>query len=243
MSVAERYVELCLRLGRHVDGLVDAYYGDPAVQERIDAEALSEPASLAEDAARLRAELDGLEAQRRRWLHAQLVGIETVARKLAGEEFAFADEVERCYGVRPRRTPEDEIERRTPALDAACPGPESLADRYQQWRESQTCPPRTRRSPGRASSRSCAHAPRDLVGLPEGESYELELVSDEPWAAYNYYEGPSSKSDRGQHRRPDGDELRLTELMAHELYPGHQTEHAGRSSSCTAMAVGPRRRS
>jgi hypothetical protein len=25
--VAERYLELCLRLGRHVDGLVDAYYG------------------------------------------------------------------------------------------------------------------------------------------------------------------------------------------------------------------------
>ena len=35
MSVAERYVELGLRLGRHVDGPVDAYYGEPAVKERI----------------------------------------------------------------------------------------------------------------------------------------------------------------------------------------------------------------
>ena len=131
MSVAEAYVELCLRLGRHVDGLVDAYYGDPAVQERIDAEALSEPASLAEDAVRLRAELDGLEAERRRWLHAQLVGLETVARKLAGEEFAFADEVERCYGVRPRRTPEDEIDSAHAGLDAALAGDGSLAERYQ----------------------------------------------------------------------------------------------------------------
>ena len=107
MSVAQEYVELGLRLGRHVDGLVDAYYGDPAVKVRIDAEPLRAPAALVADAARLLEGLDGDE-QRARWLRAQLVGLETVARKLAGEELEFADEVERCYGIRPRRTAETE---------------------------------------------------------------------------------------------------------------------------------------
>ncbi len=32
MTVAERYIELGLRLGRHVDGLVDSYYGPPELQ-------------------------------------------------------------------------------------------------------------------------------------------------------------------------------------------------------------------
>ena len=30
MTHAERYLELGLRLGKHVDGLVDAYYGPPS---------------------------------------------------------------------------------------------------------------------------------------------------------------------------------------------------------------------
>jgi hypothetical protein len=63
------------------------------------------------------------------------------------------------------------------------------------------------------------------VGLPEGESYELQLVSDEPWAAYNYYEGDLRSRIAVNTDIPMATNF-LTELMAHELYPGHQTEHA-----------------
>ena len=225
MSVDERYVEFGLRLGRHIDGLVDAYYGDPGVQERIDAEALSDPASLAEDAAWLVAELDGLETQRRRWLHAQLVGLETVARKLTGEEFAFGDEVERCYGVRPRRTPEDEIDSAHAGLDAALPGAGSLAERYQHWREAQTVPKARLGAVLSDIVEELRARTRELVGLPEGESYELQLVTNEPWAAYNYYEGSLRSRIAVNTDVPMATNF-LTELMAHELYPGHQTEHA-----------------
>ncbi len=227
MSVAEGYVELGLRLGRHVDGLVDSYYGDPAVKVRIDAEPPSEPSALAEDAARLINELDeaGLDEQRRRWLHEQLVGLETVARKLAGEEFAFADEVERCYGVRPRRTPEAEIEAAHAGLDAALPGTGPLAERYQHWREAQTVPADRLGAVLSDIVEELRRRTRELVGLPAGESYELQLVTDEPWAAYNYYEGSLRSRIAVNTDVPMATNF-LTELMAHELYPGHQTEHA-----------------
>src|SRR5207244_13297345 len=64
-----------------------------------------------------------------------------------------------------------------------------------------------------------------LVELPDGEALELEEVSDEPWWAFNYYLGglrsrvvvnvdvPTSADD-------------LVGLAAHEVYPGHHTEHA-----------------
>jgi hypothetical protein len=42
----ERYLELCLRLGRHVDGFVDAYYGPHEIAERVDTEELRDPAAL-----------------------------------------------------------------------------------------------------------------------------------------------------------------------------------------------------
>ena len=38
MTSAERYLVLGLRLGKHVDGLVDAYYGPKELKEQVDAE-------------------------------------------------------------------------------------------------------------------------------------------------------------------------------------------------------------
>ena len=36
MSGSERYLQLGLRLGRHVDGLVDAYYGPAELKSQVD---------------------------------------------------------------------------------------------------------------------------------------------------------------------------------------------------------------
>ena len=112
----ERYLELCLRLGRHVDGLVDAYYGPAEIKERVDAEELRDPAALVQDAASLLAQAED------DWLGAQLLGLETVARKLAGEDVSYEDEVERCYGVRPEWVPEESFEAAHRELDEALPG-------------------------------------------------------------------------------------------------------------------------
>ena len=35
MTHAERYLELGLRLGRHVEGLVDSYCGPPELKEQV----------------------------------------------------------------------------------------------------------------------------------------------------------------------------------------------------------------
>ena len=48
MTAAERYLELGLRLGRHVDGLVDAYYGPPELKEQVGGYTLMECADLDE---------------------------------------------------------------------------------------------------------------------------------------------------------------------------------------------------
>jgi hypothetical protein len=227
MSVPEGYVELALRLGRQVDGLVDAFFGDPAVKERIDGEPLCAPTALVEDAGRLIAELDGdrLDEQRRNALRAQLVGLETVARKLAGEEVPYADEVERCYGVRPQRTPEAELEAAHRALDDALPGNGSVADRYQRWREGDPVPSDRLQQLLEEISEELRRRTRALVGLPEDESAAIELVTDEPWAAYNYYEGGLRSRIAVNTDVPMATNF-VTELMAHELYPGHQTEHS-----------------
>jgi hypothetical protein len=212
------YIRLGLRLGRHVDGLVDSYYGPPELKQEVDAEPLREPAELVVDAGRL---LDSTEG----WLRHQVVGLETVARKLTGEEIAYADEVERCYGVRPRRVPEAEFEAAHRELDRILSGDGTLAERYQAWREGDPLP-RERLGPAlEALSAELRTRTLETFGLPEGEVGELDYVTGEPWAAYNYYLG-DLRSRVAVNTDIDMNASFVGGLMAHELYPGHHTEHA-----------------
>lgn len=105
-SLPERYVHLCLDIDRIIDGFVDVYYGPPEWRARALAEDPREPRALRDEAEAL---VDGLsaediEAPRRRWLRAQLEALVCVTARLVGDEVPWADEVERCMGVRPART-------------------------------------------------------------------------------------------------------------------------------------------
>jgi hypothetical protein len=216
--MTEDYIRFGLRLGRHVDGLVDSYYGPPELTQEVESEPLREPAALAEEGARLLETTDG-------WLRDQVVGLETVARKLAGEEISYSDEVERCYGVRPRRVPEGELEDAHRELDEILPGPGELAQRYQAWREGDPLP-REQLAPAlEALSEELRGRTAELFGLPAGEAGELDYVTDEPWAAYNYYLG-GLRSRVAVNADVDMNAAFIGHLMAHELYPGHHTEHA-----------------
>jgi len=215
----ERYLELCLRLGRHIDGLVDAYYGPAEISERVDAEELRAPAALAKDAALLLEEADD------GWLHAQLLGPETVARRLAGEEIAYEDEVERCYGVRPEWVPEESFEAAHRELDEVLPGNGSVAERYQAWREGNRLEGDQLATVYTKLLDDFRLRTKDRFDLPEGESIEVEYVTDEPWAAFNYYQGSLRSRIAVNTDSPTSPDFVLG-LATHEAYPGHHTEHA-----------------
>jgi hypothetical protein len=227
VDVVRSYLSLGLRLGRHIDGLVDAYFGPRELAEEAESEQSRDPSALVADAATMLEWLDdaGLEPQRARWLRAQVVGLETVARKLAGEEIAYEDEVERCYGVRPQRVPEEVFEAAHEELDAALPGPGTVAERYQAWREGDGLQGEALAGVTETLASDFRARTESLAGLPAGESVEIEYVSDEPWAAFNYYLG-ELRSRVAVNTDVSLTPTFLTELVAHETYPGHHTERA-----------------
>ncbi|HYZ19611.1 MAG TPA: hypothetical protein VE615_08700 [Gaiellaceae bacterium] len=226
MDVVTSYLSLGLRLGRHVDGLVDAYFGPLELAEQVESEEPRDPAELVADAVELLDELGGagLEAQRTRWLRAQLVGLETVARKLAGEQVSYEDEVERCYGIRPQRVREDVFAAAHEELDAALPGAGPLAERYHAWREGNGLQGKSLAGVVESLTSDFRDRTEALVGLPAGESIEVDYVSDEPWAAFNYYLG-GLRSRIAVNTDVSLTPTFVTELIAHETYPGHHTEH------------------
>ncbi|HEX8805127.1 MAG TPA: hypothetical protein VF743_13065 [Acidimicrobiales bacterium] len=229
-DLVERYLELGLRLGRHVDGFVDAYYGPAALADRVAAEPPTPPAELARQAARLLTDLDAgegagdVDAGRRRWIRAQVVGLRTSARALAGEPVGYLDEVEACYGARPAPVPEDDFAAAHRALDAVLPGGGPLRERYIAWREAHAVP----RERLEAAIRSLADELRErtqrLFGLPDGEHVEWIFETGKPWSGFNYYEG-GLRSRVAINVDLPVLSLSLGHLVAHEAYPGHHTEH------------------
>jgi len=218
---ASAYLLLGLRLGRHVDGLVDFYYGPPELRDQVDSEPLTDPRQLGGQAAELADQL----APGSEWLREQLKGIAVYAGVLAGDATTFADETEGCYGVRSRRVSEDVFAAAHEQLDALLPGDGPLGPRFQGWRE-QRAVPREQIGPAlEALVAALREWTRSVVHLPDGESVAIDLVRGEPWLAFNYYLGELRS------RVAVNDELPLTSdelvsLVAHEAYPGHHTEHA-----------------
>ena len=220
MSAAERYLVLGLRLGKHVDGLVDAYYGPAELQAQVDAEEPIEAAQLAADADALLAELDD------GWLADQVQGCATYAHVLAGDDDFVQRRGRRLLRRSPRRVAGIRLRGSARASSTSSCRATARSSSGGRRGASSTAAPATRPSPcSTTCCRSCALARPRLVELPAGEELTLEPVQDEPWWAFNYYQGnlhsrvvlntdiPTSGRD-------------LLRLAGHEVYPGHHTEHA-----------------
>jgi hypothetical protein len=235
MTLVERYLELGLRLGRHVEGLVDAYYGPAGLADRVAAEPPTPPPTLASEAGRLLAELDdgvpvddgpdGRAPSRRRWLAAQLGGLRTTARRLAGEPVGYLDEVESCYGVRPQPVPEDVLAAAHRRLDAVLPGTSDLRDRLVAWREAHQVRPDRLLAAISSLADELRQRTAEAIGLPDGEQVGFELVTGQPWSGFNWYHG-GLRSTVAVNTDLPVLSLQLPHLVAHEAYPGHHTEHS-----------------
>jgi hypothetical protein len=231
VEIPERYVWLCLRVGRHLDGFVDAFIGPPEMERTVEVEDAVDPTRLRDETQLL---LDGLgdadlSEDRRRWLRGQLDALACVTDRLAGEEITWADEVERCLGVRPSRTDTcilREIHRR---LDAALPGSGTLRERYNAW-DANNAVPREKLVPALERLQQVlgprAHA---IAPMPAEESVSYELVSNVPWIAYNRYEGRHHSRVEVNIDLPVSVVL-LVSLAAHEAYPGHHTERVAKDA-------------
>ena len=239
-SAAERYLELGLQVGRHVDGIVDAYFGPPEIAAAVEAAPPVPPSALVAASESLIDELsDG-------WLRDQIVGLRTYAGVLAGESRPFADEVEGCYGVRPTHTDEAVFTAAQERLEELIPGDGPLAERHQRWQSSNLVPTELVERAVAAVMEVARAWTRELVDLPADERVVLQTVRDVPWLAYNFYLGDLRGRVAVNLDLPMSP-MNLIHLTLHETYPGHQAERAckdhllvrGRGLLEEAIVLGP----
>jgi hypothetical protein len=220
-SVAERYLRLGLQLGRHVEGIVDAYFGPPELAAAVDAEPPVDPRALVSAAEAL---LDELEDG---WLRDQVFGLRTYAGVLAGESGSYADEVEGCYGVRPTYTDETVFTAAHERLEELLPGDGPLAERYERWQDSIRVPTEQVERTVAAVIEEARAWSRSLVELPDGEGVVLEIVRGEPWLAFCEYLGDLRSRIAVNVDLPMS-AIELLILAMHETYPGHHAERCSK---------------
>jgi hypothetical protein len=226
MDVGARYLELVLRFRRLAPSLVDSYVGSAELAARVDAEVPVTASELAEQAADLRAYVTrlGLEPDRLAWLDGQLRGIEAACESLSGTALGYRELVRRCHGVEAVQAEESQFEQAHELVMRALPGRGSPRERFGAWMAGQLVQGERLIEGLEALARELRHRSHERWSLPDEEAITLEIARGQPWAGYAQYQGGLRSLIQINDELPIA-AWRMVELVAHEAYPGHHTEH------------------
>jgi len=223
---AQNYVQLALAIEHHIPGYVDAYFGPSQWRDQSANTGPRPVTELAREAEGLLTAIDTdteMDSQRRDYLARNVRAVQTSLRILQGEQLALADEVEALYDIRPEWVDEGVFEEAHEALDRFLPPGDTLAERMTIRKKRTELPTRRLLELLCEIAAQFRQRTRARFPLPMDESLELQLVTDQPWGAYNWYLGNCSSridinTDLPLHITG------LADLIAHEGYPGHHTE-------------------
>lgn len=230
-EIAVSYVKLVLALGELDEGYVDAYYGPPEWRDQAKAQKL-DAAQIEAQSQRLIVRLINtapddlpadpeLAALRKSYLKNQLGALSARAAMLQGRKFSFDDEARALYDVEAPHYAESDFQPALKQLDALLPKePGTLAQRYNRYIDRYSVPKDKLESVMRAAIGYAQLRVRPHLELPQGEHFELALVGDKPWSAYNWYQGNFYSRIEVNAEQPVSI-IRVIQLASHEGYPGH----------------------
>ncbi|MCB1037006.1 MAG: hypothetical protein KDD47_24475, partial [Acidobacteria bacterium] len=224
--ISQDFVKLVLAIGQHDEFYVDAYYGPK--EWRPDEGA--PPIPLAELEMRGRELISALgeppqggeEIDRLRWafLRRQIEAAAARIEMLAGRSMTFDEESRALYdAVAPTHEEQTFLELQG-RLGELLPGDGPLVERLDAFRSEFVIPTERLDSVFRAAIDECRRRTLEHLELPEGESFRVEYVQDQPWSAYNWYQGHHKSLIQVNVSLPIRID-RAVDLACHEGYPGH----------------------
>ncbi|MEI6698189.1 MAG: DUF885 domain-containing protein [Mycobacterium sp.] len=235
----DEYLLLGLRFDRIEEGYVDAFTGDPGLRRQVADEPTPNPAELARHADRLLVALEqlpretGFTDQRAEFIAAHLRALACAARRFAGEDIGFVDEVRQYFDVDISLGAPERYRAAHARIDEVLGGSGPLSERIAAHRKAEELPPERLRECVDAFSSALRDIVRVTYPLPDAENIVYEVVTDKPWSGFNYYEGDyrsrvAINADLKQQMS------NLPRLVAHESYPGHHTEHCRKEAGLVA---------
>lgn len=241
--LVREYLLLGLRFDRIEEGYVDSFTGDPRLRRQVADESAPEPGELVAGAQRLLEAIPqvprtsgphgAFTEQRAEFIAAHLRALACAARRFAGEDVGFVDEVRHYFDVEISRGDPDRYRVAHRRLDEALGGSGPLADRMAAYRRAEEIPPQRLEEVVQAFSSALRDIVRSTYPLPDAETVLYEVVTDKPWSGFNYYEG-GYRSRVAINADLKQQMAHLPRLVAHESYPGHHTEHCRKEAELVA---------
>jgi len=224
-TLARDYVLLAFAIDRHIPGYVDAYFGPPEVKAEADASPLHPLRTLAIEAQQLTQAVPeaGFVNQRADFITAQLSAMAVTVSILQGERMPLAREVEMLYGLEPAWVDESVFSEAHRQLAELLPAGNDLRARMTAYKKSAEVSPEAAAPLLDMLRGRMQTLTRQRFSLPSDENFEIEMVTGQPWGAYNWFLGNAHSRVEVNIDQP----LRATNflgLIAHEGYPGHHTE-------------------
>ncbi|MBI4304816.1 MAG: hypothetical protein HY678_00705, partial [Chloroflexi bacterium] len=234
--VVENYVRLAFHLNKHIDGLVDSYYGPAHLRGEVEKAPPMSPADLRDWARELRRSVAGEieDGNRRHFLQKQLDSLAAQADRLVGTSYPYLDYVKVLFDITPERVEGAEMARlgdevRRLLERAGYAG--DTAEAVQRWEESRRIPPEDVVEKITQMADEARQRARQLVPLPAEESVAVVGVTDKPWNAYNWFLGGYRSRIEVNLDVPIST-FHARHLVHHEMYPGHHTDHSCHELIC-----------
>jgi len=218
------YCKLSLRIDKHLPGYVDAYFGPKRLQAEVDKERRKPISDLIEDAEKLKRQVPTGDKVRETFLRKQLESILTTLRRLNGEEILYLEEVLRLFDIRITKITEADLQKSRESLSDIF-GTSDPRRKLKKWRKERYVRRRLIKPALSALTMELAGRSRKLLGTKKLGTCVFRLVKNKPWSGYNWYLGKLRSRVEINVDTPI-EITHLPELVAHEAFPGHHTEHA-----------------
>jgi hypothetical protein len=224
-NIARDYILLAFAINQYVPDYIDAYFGPDEVKAEADSRAKPSLETLAQEAERLIAALPAsvFETQRADFLAAQLTAMQTTINLLRGERLPLVREAELLYGLTPAWVDESLFTEAHRQLAELLPPGASLLERKLAHNKAAEVSVEVAAPLLDEIRQKLRIRTRQLFSLPANEDFELVMVKNQPWGAYNWFLGKAHSRVEINTDLP----LHVTgflQLITHEGYPGHHTE-------------------
>ncbi len=225
--IGEEYVKLALAIGTHDRNYVDAYFGPPQWKEQAVKDNLS-LYHVRADALVLQQQLANTDVSeapqevkhRHLFLTKQLAAMVGRLDYLAGVKMTFDQETRLLYDAVEPVVPESHYAAIVAEIGKLLPGGGSVAERVEAERRRFAVPKDKLLEVFKAAIDEARRRTLQHISLPPDESFEVELVSNKPWSAYNWYQGNAHSLIQVNTDLPVDIDFAI-HLACHEGYPGH----------------------
>lgn len=226
-ELINEYLLLELSMGLHDPSHVDAYYGPKELSEKAAAEALSldaiesRAAKLTEQFQRQEnGDLDDMNTARLEGLLARLRALKVRIDIKRGIYLPFDKESEGLFGAVAPPHDQQFFTSVLASVDELLPGEGALVDRVTAFRKRFEIPHDRIEPVFEAAIAECRRRTQGFIELPENENFRIEYVTDQPWGAYNWYQGAAQSLIQLNVSSPTAISS-VVGLGCHEGYPGH----------------------